>query len=77
MMDVDEEKIPLDAAGKMINLEKENFDLKKEVEMAEELAAELKKEKKKLEYSLHDLWKVGEEHKRKLKMMKAILEELM
>ena len=29
MMDVDEEKIPLDAADKIINLEKENFDLKK------------------------------------------------
>ncbi|KAF6996672.1 hypothetical protein CFC21_012984 [Triticum aestivum] len=75
MMDVDEEKIPLDAADKMIKLEKENFDLKKEVEMAEEVAVELKKEKKKLEYNLHDLWKVGEENKRKLKMMKAILEE--
>ncbi|EMS58592.1 hypothetical protein TRIUR3_32964 [Triticum urartu] len=35
MMDVDEEKIPLDAADKMINLEKENFDLKKKVEVAE------------------------------------------
>nr|XP_020152875.1 uncharacterized protein LOC109738189 [Aegilops tauschii subsp. strangulata] len=75
MMDVDEEKIHLDAADKMIKLEKENFDLKKEVEMAEEVAAELKKEKKKLEYNLHDLSKVGEENKRKLKMMKAILEE--
>ena len=48
MMDVDEEKIPLDAADKMINLEKENFDLKKKVEVAEEVAAEFKKEKKKL-----------------------------
>ncbi|XBJ15446.1 hypothetical protein VPH35_007347 [Triticum aestivum] len=75
MMDVDEEKIPLDAAEKMIKLEKENFDLKKEVKVAKEVASELKKEKKKLEYNLHDLWKVGEENKRKLTMMKAILEE--
>ncbi|XBI40994.1 hypothetical protein VPH35_125506 [Triticum aestivum] len=56
MMDVDEEKIALDVAEKMIKLEKENFDLKKE----------LKKEKKKLEYNLHDLWKAGEENKRKI-----------
>ncbi|XBI89633.1 hypothetical protein VPH35_027408 [Triticum aestivum] len=75
MMDVDDEKMPLDVADKMINLEKENLDLQKKVEVAEEVAAELKKEKKKLEYNLHDLWKVGEENKRKLKMMKAILEE--
>ena len=34
MMDVDEEKIALDVAEKMIKLEKENFDLKKEVEQA-------------------------------------------
>ena len=34
MMDVDEEKIALDVAEKMSKIEKENFDLKKEVEQA-------------------------------------------
>ena len=63
-------------------VEKENNELKEELEKLKknldsqaELIVELKKEKKKLEYCIGDMYKVGEENKFKMKRIRDICNE--